>query len=232
MKKCSLDFTPAFAVFLCAYYYFDPAHTFAPFLAAVTLHEAGHLFVLWLLRVRVHKLRLAVSGAVIETDLLPYRREIAVAMAGPALNAAALSFFAIRAPLFALVNFCLLAYNLLPFYPLDGGRILRALLHLLLSDRVARALERGIAAVCLSLLIAFSCYLTCVWHAGLWPVLVCGFLLMRVSGTILPEKNTYRELTKGKIRANIPNLTANRSRKARKPLGHKGLRVFDNVSRM
>ena len=30
----------------------------------------------------------------------------------------------------------------------------------------------------------------------------------------------------------IPNLTVNRSSKARKPLGHKGLRVFDNVSRM
>lgn len=206
MKKCSLDISPAFAVFLCAYYYFDPAHTFAPFLAAITLHEAGHLFMLRLLRVRVHKLRLAVSGAVLETEVLPYRKEIAVALAGPTVNGAALLLFSKRAPLFALVNFCLLAYNLLPFYPLDGGRILHALLHLLLSDRMARALERGISAVCLMLLIAFSCYLTCVWHAGLWPVLVCGFLLLRVSGTILPEKNRYRELTKGKNRANIIKL--------------------------
>ena len=30
----------------------------------------------------------------------------------------------------------------------------------------------------------------------------------------------------------FPNLTVNRSSKARKPLRHKGLRVFDNVSRM
>ena len=206
MKKCSLDFTPAFAVFLCAYYYFDPAHTFAPFLAAVTLHEAGHLIMLRLLHVRVHKLRLALSGAVIETDLLAYRKEIAVAAAGPLVNGIALLLLSEKAPLFALVNLCLLAYNLLPFYPLDGGRILRALLHLLLNDRVARALERSIAAVCLLLLIAFSCYLTCFWHAGLWPVLVCGCLLLRVSGTILPEKNRYKELTKGKIRANIIKL--------------------------
>lgn len=206
MKRCSLDITPAFAVFLCAYYYFDPAHTFAPFLAAVTLHEAGHLIMLRLLHVRVHKLRLALSGAVIETDLLPYRKEIVVAAAGPLVNGIALLLLSKKAPLFALINLCLLAYNLLPFYPLDGGRILRALLHLLLSDRMARALERGIAAVCLLLLIAFSCYLTCVWHAGLWPVLVCGCLLLRVSGTILPEKNRYKELTKEKIRANIIKL--------------------------
>ena len=206
MKKCSFDVTPAFAVFLCAYYFFDPAHTFAPFLAAVTLHEAAHLLMLWLLRLRVHMLRLALSGAVIETDLLPYRKEIAVAVAGPAVNGACLLLFSKRAPLFALVNFCLLAYNLLPFYPLDGGRILRALLHLLLSDRVARALECGIALCCLGALIVFSCYLTCFWHAGLWPVLACGFLLLRVSGTILPEKNRYKELTKGKNRANIIEL--------------------------
>lgn len=205
VKRCSIDITPAFAVFLCAYYYFDPAHTFAPFLAAVTLHEAGHLLMLWLLRVRVHKLRLAVSGAVIETDWLPYRKEIVVALAGPAVNGATL-LLARRAPLFALVNFCLLAYNLLPFYPLDGGRVLHALLHLLLSDRMARVLERCIAAVSLALLIAFSCYLTCVWHAGLWPVLVCGFLLLRVSGTILPEKSVHRELTKGRNRANMIKL--------------------------
>ena len=55
-------------------------------------------------------------------------------------------------------------------------------------------------------IIAFSCYLTCFWHAGLWPVLVCACLLLRVSGTILPEKNRYKELTKGKIRANIIKL--------------------------
>ena len=34
------------------------------------------------------------------------------------------------------------------------------------------------------------------------------------------------------LSAIIPNLTVNRSSKARKPLGHKGLRVFGNVSRM
>lgn len=210
MKQCSLwrslEITPAFAVFLCVYYYFDPAHTFAPFVTAVTLHEAGHLLLLRILKVRIHKLRLAASGAIIETEPLPYRKEIAVASAGPAVNAALLMLTARQAPMFALVNFCLFAYNLLPFYPLDGGRILRALLHLLLPERVARALECGIAAVCLALLLAFSCYLTCVWHAGLWPVLVCAFLLVRITGTILPEKSTHLELTKHRERAKINKL--------------------------
>ncbi len=198
--------TPAFAVFLCAYYYFDPAYTFSSFLGAVTLHEVGHLLMLRLLHVRIHKLRLAASGAVIETESLPYCKEIAVAAAGPAMNGLLLFLAARKEPMFALVNFCLLAYNLLPFYPLDGGRILCAVLHLLLSERAARMLVRIIEAVCLALLIAFSCYLTCVWHAGLWPVLVCALLLVRVTGTILPEKNLSWELTKGHSRAKISKL--------------------------
>ena len=189
MKRCSLDISPAFAVFLCAYYYFDPAHTFAPFLAAVTIHEAGHLVMLRLLRVRVHKLRLGVTGAVIETDLLPYRKEIAVALAGPTVNGIMLLLFSSRAPLFALVNFCLLAYNLLPFYPMDGGRILRALLHLLLPERAALWTERGIGIGCGVLLLAGACYLTCVWHAGLWPILIFALLIVRIAGTILPEQS-------------------------------------------
>lgn len=42
------------------------------------------------------------------------------------MNLALLLAFSRTLPRFALVNFCLLAYNLLPFYPLDGGRLLRA----------------------------------------------------------------------------------------------------------
>lgn len=206
MKRCSLDVSPAFAVFLCAYYYFDPAHTFAPFLTSVTLHEAGHLLLLWMLRVKIHCVRLTLSGAVIETEPLPYWKEILVAAAGPAVNGALLILAMHQAPMLALVSLCQLLYNLLPLYPLDGGRILRALLLLLLPERAARLVERGVATLCLLALLVFSCYLTCVWHAGLWPVMVYGFLLVRVAGTILPEKSARRELTKGKNRVNIIEL--------------------------
>lgn len=206
MKRCSLDISPAFAVFLCAYYYFDPAHTFVPFLMSVTLHEAGHLLLLWILRAKVRCIRLTLSGAVIETEPLAYRKELLVAAAGPAVNAALLILAIHRAPLLALVSLCQLLYNLLPLYPLDGGRILRALLLLSLPERAARLVERGVATVCLLALLGFSCYLTCVWHAGLWPVMAFGFLLVRVAGTILPEKSAHRELTKGRNRANIIKL--------------------------
>ena len=184
-----IEISPACVAILFAYYYFDPACTFWPFVSALLFHEAGHLLLLWLLGARVHKLRLTVSGAVIVTEPLSYGQEIAVAAAGPACNLLLFLLNAKTHPVAAFVNLCLLSYNLLPSYPMDGGRILQALLRLLLPERAALWTERGIGIGCGVLLLAGACYLTCVWRAGLWPVLIFALLMVRVAGTVLPEQS-------------------------------------------
>lgn len=184
-----IEISPTFVAILCAYYYFDPAGTFASFITALLFHEAGHLLLLWLLGAKVHRLRLAASGAVIVTEPLSYGQEIAVAAAGPFCNLLLFLLNTKTHPVAAFVNLCLLAYNLLPFYPMDGGRLLRALLHLLLPERAALWTERGIAICCGVLLLAGAGYLTCVWHAGLWPILIVALLMVRVAGTTLPEQS-------------------------------------------
>ena len=195
MRRCSIlravEISPAFIAFLCAYYYFDPARTFVPFLFSVTAHEAGHLLALSLLRVRVHKLRLTCSGAILVTEPLRYTQEMIAAAAGPAVNALLLALFAKAEPQIAFVNLLLLLYNLLPFYPLDGGRILRAILHLLFSAGMADVIERIVCgASCLFLLFG-AVWLTCVRHAGLWPVVVWALTAVRIAGTVLPDKRFF-----------------------------------------
>lgn len=187
-----LDVSPAFLGFLSAYFYFDPAQTFWPFLLSAALHEAGHLIVLRCMRVRIHKLRLGLTGAVLYTQPLSYGRELLAAAAGPAMNAVCTLAFLHAWPRFALVNLLLLFYNLFPLYPLDGGRILRAALHLLLPDNAAAIAEKVLAASFLAALTAAACCLTCVWHAGLWPVVLCALLLLRVAGTIFPPRRKHK----------------------------------------
>ena len=128
ISKLPLRIEPGLVALLCAWFYFDPAGTFLPFVCAAALHEAGHLAMLLWLRQPVHSLCLGLQGAVLRTGPLRYRDELLAAAAGPAMNLALLLAFSRTLPRFALVNFCLLAYNLLPFYPLDGGRLLRAVL--------------------------------------------------------------------------------------------------------
>ena len=184
-----IEITPAFLIFLCAYYYFDPAQTFASFLLSVFLHEAGHLLALKLCKAPIHKLRLTLSGGVICTSTLSYKEEILTAGAGPIMNFFLVVLFLHAAPAIALMNLGLLLYNLLPLYPLDGGRILRASLHLLLEEQTANLVEKVLSLLCFSLLFALSCYLTCVLHAGLWPILLFFFLFLRISETIFPKRS-------------------------------------------
>lgn len=179
--------SPSFLAFFCAYYYFEPGGTFWPFFCGVCAHEAGHLLLLKILKVPVHQLRLGASGACLRTGTMSYRQELLVALAGPAVNLLLAVYFLHRAPMTALVNLALLLYNLLPFYPLDGGRFLRCLLRLLLKEgRAAQVTEQIVSGLCLFAFWGCGIYMTCCLHEGLWPVLLCALLTVRISGTIFP----------------------------------------------
>ncbi len=189
MRTCRIDIRTSFLIFLAAYYFVNPAHTFWPFCIAAALHEGGHILALRLQGTEIHSICLKSSGTVMEVGEMPYRKELLVSLAGPLVNG--LLFFATlkNDPTFALVNLGLFCHNMLPLYPLDGGRILRAFLQLSLPEAVATAIEQGIGIACLLMLTGTAVYLTCVLHVGLWPVLLCAFLLLRVGGTISPISN-------------------------------------------
>lgn len=191
-RLSKIELSPGFLAMLCAYFYFDPAETFFPFCLSVLLHEAGHLLCLRALCAPIYRIRISCCGAVICTDPLPYRRELMAAASGPCMNLALLLLCLRRYPLTALINFGLLTYNLLPLYPLDGGRMLRAALHLLLHDGAAAAAERWIAALCMAGLGGCAVYAACVLHLGLWPVVVFALLLVRVAGTVVSKESFSR----------------------------------------
>ena len=106
--------------------------------ASVVLHELGHALVARQLGVRVSGIELGFFGGAAKMVDLPRtaNHELRIAAAGPAvslmlggvgLGLAALS----HVGLFAMVgwiNLVLAGFNLIPALPMDGGRILRALL--------------------------------------------------------------------------------------------------------
>jgi Zn-dependent protease len=106
--------------------------------ASVLLHELGHALVARRLGVHVSGIELSFFGGAAKMVQMPRSadHEIAIAAAGPAvslmLGGIGLGLgMALQVPLFAMIgwiNVVLAAFNLIPALPMDGGRILRALL--------------------------------------------------------------------------------------------------------
>lgn len=116
-------------------------------MASVLLHEIAHTVLALILHVKVAEIELMPFGgqAKIEdfTGLEP-EQEIYVALAGPliSLSVAAIFYFlpSLDNPalsLFITFNFFLGLFNLIPALPLDGGRVVRALLSTRIGYRKA-----------------------------------------------------------------------------------------------
>ena len=117
------------------------------------LHEFGHLAALCICKCRYRRMDILPMGALIVCpEGMPYKKELAVALAGPAASAlgcaAALAFFAAFGSVSALYVFAvgavLCLFNLMPAKRLDGGK---ALLNYLLMHKEKDTAERICSAV-------------------------------------------------------------------------------------
>ena len=108
------------------------------------------------------------------------RQELLAALAGPLVNLVCGALFCMRSPAFAAYSLMLGIYNLLPVWPLDGGRAVRCALaqHLPLA-RAEKVSRRSSFAVCAALLLA-GIILTFFRRAGLWPLGTAAYLTLRL----------------------------------------------------
>lgn len=185
--KRRLDLTPGFPAFLAAVWYFDSCGIFWPFLAAMTVHELAHAAVLLLLGGRIESVRLSFAQVELRTGLLSNRTELWSTAAGPGINLLCGWLFRRWMPAFAAVSLLLALFNLLPVWPLDGGRLLRTLLRMRWGAAGVDASQTLGLLFGLGLL-AGAVFAARRWDAGVWPAVTAGALLVRLLRSRYAEK--------------------------------------------
>jgi len=160
----------------------------------VLLHELGHALTARRFGIETRDITLYPIGGVARLERMPRApgAELLVALAGPAVNLLiALGLMSLRPlgvegdaswspSLFALavdelitVNVALALFNLIPAFPMDGGRVLRALL----SGWLGRAQATMIAAtIGRGLALAFGVY--CLSQLMLLQAVLAGFIYL------------------------------------------------------
>lgn len=137
----------------------------------VVLHEFGHILMARRYGIKTPDVTLLPIGGVASLERMPEKpgQEIMVALAGPAVNLIIAVFLLIllggqidfenlesieHAPVdllsqVALANIVLFVFNLIPAFPMDGGRVLRAGLAMIMdyapATRMAATIGQGIA---------------------------------------------------------------------------------------
>lgn len=163
----------------------------------VILHELGHALVAKYYRLPISQITLFIFGGVAEIKKEPQspKVEFLVAIAGPIVSAILAFLMAlvtaigtnIKAPVvlvgitqyLTLVNTAIALFNLIPAFPLDGGRLLRALLWILKKDlrwatKIATKIGAGFAFVLIVLGAVSLVYGD--WLTGIWFVILGLFL--------------------------------------------------------
>ena len=137
---------------------------------AALFHELGHLILVWLLGGKIEGGKLGTSSMDLHIHNLSSTGEIVAALAGPLASLCLVCFWR-SFPRVAVCGGFQFLYNLLPMYPMDGGRILSCLL--------PRKICRRIAMFCRMGLILLGLWLCFGRKLGLFPMLLTLLLLIR-----------------------------------------------------
>lgn len=172
-----VEFSPGFWVAAAGLWLWEPTLVLPGALAAA-VHEAGHILALKGMGRGPSKLKLTPLGAELTPGgALSYPQEMIAAAAGPAFSLIfALIWAKTRHFLLAGMSLSLGVCNLLPLYPLDGGRMAAGLCGQLLPPLWAGRVTRALGLVTALGAAVGSGWLFFRW-GGLMPLLLAGWLL-------------------------------------------------------
>lgn len=213
-----------------AYYWIVGITTSLVFFASLIAHEVAHSIVSKKAGIPVKSITLFLLGGVaqISREASKPRTELAMAIAGPLCSAALGGIFYGLSYLFdginvylstlcaylSYINLALAVFNMLPGFPMDGGRVLRSIVWMVKKDFLqATRIATTLGVFVLGCLIAFGIYTVMVGDFGGLMLIFIGFYLISAA-RLNYQQLSMREHLKGYtaqdvINRNLPTIPRN-----------------------
>ncbi len=165
MKKINFKLHWSFIILAFGLCFFGRTQVFLCCIISVLLHEFGHALVAKRLGYSLNTISLMPYGACLSGNTKFFKKwhETLIIVAGPLVNLllillcllfkVAFNLESIFLKIFLSANFSTLFFNLLPIFPLDGGRVMLSLLKLKLTYKKAQKIAGIIASIVCSIFV-------------------------------------------------------------------------------
>lgn len=181
-------------IFIILFYITKQIDVYITMLIFCLIHELGHILVGIILKMKPDKLELMPYGLKVSFKVLPEDlnkkikkgtlleiKKILVALGGPIVSLIlAIMFFYIELPIVTKTdciysNILILFFNLMPIYPLDGGRIIKGILHIKYGNIASKKMINEISNISM-ILITFIYSIAVYYFKNIAYFLICIIL--------------------------------------------------------
>lgn len=175
---------PLFLPFLFGMVLYGNVSYYALILSSLILHELGHILAAWTVKVKVQSCVIMPYGGEIELQggySISPKKQLIIALGGPIATLCCIVVTPFLDPLLAeqllKIQLILLGVNLVPIWPLDGGRILMSLILMFYPRARFYELYLSISLILIMLTVVITFILL---PKSLFLLILSAFLLIKL----------------------------------------------------
>ena len=202
-------------LFLILFYFTKQIKIYSMIMIFAFIHELGHLIAGLLLKMKPEKLEIMPFGITISFKIntkdynkrikngnLLEIKKIMVALAGALTNliiiiiAMNLNLDIINGLIIIYTNTLLMVFNLLPIFPLDGGRIVKGILYIIFGKRKSEEYTNDISIISTIIITAISSILILyIKNIALFLIILyLWYLVIKENIKLLKRKELYNKI--------------------------------------